>query len=633
MKNSIIISSLLSVISSFFAVLRRCLEGSAAWRFIDKYIVSKIKNQWKDSFFVNLLLQPVSADYASGSAVFGFFHKILVWLRKIGARLIVKPLRRSCVVRHLSRFYSDILNYSLRHWGIAICSFAVLYSAFALGTGAMTAFTALCAVFAIFAGLVCCAVETSAYNFFTGSILCRMCSKFFGAVSFEDRSTIPVNRYRLILCIVFGALLAVASAFYHPVYAIAFAAGILAVGWIAYDYTVGIFIAAVVLAVAPTMALVGLIMFTFMSFLLSFARDEKMKFKRTPLDVPLLLFASVLGISAIFSFAFMSSAMAVMVYFAFILSYYLLTNALQSKERLYCLIVFMLVVGLFVAAYGIYQHIFGFAEGTVWTDTDMFEDIETRVVSTFENPNVLGEYLLLIIPICVGVIVGRRGGFNKLIHLGIVAALSMCMIYTYSRGNWIGLLVAIFMFCAFYDKRFIWLTAVAVLLSPLFLPESVINRFFSVGDMDDSSTSYRVYIWIGTLRMLKDYWFSGIGIGEEAFRKIYEMYSLSAVAAPHSHNLYLQIITENGIMGIIAFGAVMVVYFKMCISTITACRDKLLKALTIGLASGMLGYLIQGLFDNVWYNYRVFLLFFIILGITAVCTELAKNNSEEAASC
>jgi len=283
-----------------------------------------------------------------------------------------------------------------------------------------------------------------------------------------------------------------------------------------------------------------------------------------------------------------------------------------------------------VAAYGIYQHIFGFAEGTVWTDTDMFSDIETRVVSTFENPNVLGEYLLLLIPVGLGVVWGAKQGYNKILHLAIVGALSLCMIYTYSRGNWIGLIVAVFMFFMFYDRRFVWLGVIALLISPVFLPQNVINRFLSVGDMGDTSTSYRVYIWMGTLNMLKDYWFSGIGVGTEAFNRIYPLYSFSGVTAPHSHNLYLQIITENGILGLVVFISVMAVYFKMCVSSIIKAKDRLLKGIITGLAAGMLGYLVQGMFDNVWYNYRVFLLFFVILGITSVCIEISgKHITEE----
>lgn len=627
MNNSLIISILMKIYGFFC----NSYEHSC-FKKISDAIVRFLKKVTANSFFVNFFSSPADKNFASGSGMFAFFSRILSWIRRALAK-VVAPIKKSAIMQFFARFYDDILHYSLRYWGIIAIVAIVIYSVFALIDGAMTNAMSVFAVVVIIAASLCCAIDTSIYNLFTGSIAVKLFGKLLGTCDFEKRDTIEISINGAMLCVAVGVLIAVASLITNPVYTLAFAVAIVAMGWILYDYTVGIFIAAVVLAFSPTMALVALIMFTFVSFVLRFIFDEDMTFKRTALDIPMLLFACVLAVSAVTSFAVKSSVMAVLVYLAFILSYFLLTNFVNTKQRLFALIALMLFVGLFVAAYGIYQHIFGFAGGTVWTDTDMFSDIETRVVSTFENPNVLGEYLLLLIPVGLAVVWGAKKGYNKLIHLAIVGALSLCMIYTYSRGNWIGLLVAVFMFFMFYDRRFVWLGVVALLLSPMFLPQNVINRFLSVGDMGDTSTSYRVYIWMGTLNMLKDYWFSGIGVGTEAFNKIYPLYAYSGVMAPHSHNLYLQIITENGIVGLAIFVSMLVVYFKMCISTIITCKDKFLKALITGLAAGMLGYLVQGMFDNVWYNYRVFLLFFVIIGITAASIKICKSTSAEVEKC
>ena len=375
------------------------------------------------------------------------------------------------------------------------------------------------------------------------------------------------------------------------------------------------------------MAVVGMVLASFVFFVIKLMINEKYRFVHTPLDVPLALFALVMLISAVTSFARGNSIKIFLVYFAFILSYYLTVNAVRSKKQLYALIIGMLFAGVAVALYGIYQHMFGFAEGTTWTDTEMFEEIETRVVSTFGNPNVLGEYLLLLIPIAAGFILARPGKFNKVVSLAITGLLGLCMIYTYSRGNWIGLMAAILLFFMFYDGRIVWLGIIAMLFAPLFVPQTVVDRLLSVGDTSDTSTSYRVYIWMGTFAMLKDYWISGIGLGTEAFNTIYPYYSYAGIVAPHSHNLYLQIITENGIMGLISFLALIITYYRMCISTIIRItKDKMLKAVVIGFSAGMFGYLLQGMFDNVWYNYRIVFMFYIILALTSCGILIAKKE-------
>lgn len=70
------------------------------------------------------------------------------------------------------------------------------------------------------------------------------------------------------------------------------------------------------------------------------------------------------------------------------------------------------------------------------------------------------------------------------------------------------------------------------------LPDTVISRFTSIGNLEDTSTSYRVSIWMGTIAMLKDYWLCGIGPGTGAFNLVYPAYSYNAANAQHAHNLF-----------------------------------------------------------------------------------------------
>ena len=86
----------------------------------------------------------------------------------------------------------------------------------------------------------------------------------------------------------------------------------------------------------------------------------------------------------------------------------------------------------------------------------MFTDIKTRVVSTFENPNVLGEYLLLLIPISLGYMFSERSKYRITMNLGTTILLALCMVFTYSRGNWLGLVIAVALFFMFYNGKFIW---------------------------------------------------------------------------------------------------------------------------------------------------------------------------------
>ena len=122
--------------------------------------------------------------------------------------------------------------------------------------------------------------------------------------------------------------------------------------------------------------------------------------------------------------------------------------------------------------------------------------------------------------------------------------------------------------------------------------------------------------------MLKDYWLSGIGLGITSFNKVYPIYAYSGTTAQHSHNLYLQIMVENGIMGLIMFIGIMYYFYKETV--ISICKKK--NILLVSIISGMFGFLIQSMTDHTWYNYRIVLMFWMVL---AFGISLAKLNQEE----
>ena len=179
----------------------------------------------------------------------------------------------------------------------------------------------------------------------------------------------------------------------------------------------------------------------------------------------------------------------------------------------------------------------------------------------------------------------------------------------------------------------IWgLALVALPFVPMVLPESIINRFLSVGDMKDSSTSYRVYIWMGSLAMIKDFWASGIGPGTEAFKAVYPFYSYSGIVAPHSHNMFLQILVESGIVGIGVFLTTLFMFGKTMIDGYQATEKKgsALGTMIVAICAGVIGFAVQGMFDNCFYNYRVFLIFWFTLALGIAAVNIAK--SEKAVS-
>ncbi len=369
----------------------------------------------------------------------------------------------------------------------------------------------------------------------------------------------------------------------------------------------------------PTFACLALVGIAFISYLIYriFVCNESIKVDSFAFMLCMLLL--VFGICAITSLAPKASLKIYMVYLPFIAFVFLTIRALNTKDKISTAITVFVTAGLLVSLYGIYQQFFGDNLGHAWLDDEMFEDITVRVYSTLENPNVLGEYLLLVLPLCAGMMWSSKKLLSKLYFGGVFCVSALCMIFTQSRGCWLGLILAAAVFIVLVDKRFILLGIAALFVLPFVLPESIITRFTSIGNLSDSSSSYRMYIWLGTINMLKDFWLYGIGLGSDAYNQVYPFYSYSNIIAPHAHNLYLQIICETGIAGLLIFVLFIFITLKKIYLGYISDKKGMYGIICASVIAGLLGFLLQGMFDYVWYNYRVFLIFWIFIGIGIAC--------------
>ena len=372
----------------------------------------------------------------------------------------------------------------------------------------------------------------------------------------------------------------------------------------------------------PTMLCIALLIFTGFTLVLKILTTPDMKLKYFRSNIWMVLFLVVIAVSALTSISLEESMNIALVMIAFAMAYFIIINTIETKKQFKAILYMFVIAAGISAVFGIYQYIFGDVYSQAWLDADMFEDIKMRVYSTFENPNVYGEYLILAIPIAVSLFWTEKGFWKKTFLLGISGITMLAMILTFSRGCWLGILFALAILAVIIDRRFIILGLIGLMMLPFVLPDTIINRFMSIGDMSDSSTSYRVYIWMGSLAMLKDYWLSGIGLGETSFNTIYPLYSYNNIEAPHSHNLYLQIVSQFGIMGLIIFLAIVYNFYKD--TAISMLKKK--NILLAGIIAGLTGFFLESMFDYTWYNYRVILIFWMVLSFGIAATKLKENE-------
>ena len=366
----------------------------------------------------------------------------------------------------------------------------------------------------------------------------------------------------------------------------------------------------------PTMAVLGLSMVGYISLFLVRIRQDSLQPAHNATNRYIALYAFIYLAATFLSVTRSGSLKIGLLTVALLLFCLVLQSAVTTKKQLQLLISTMIVIATVVSLFGLYQYLFqaGY-NAQEWVDSAMFDDITFRVSSTMQNPNMLGQYLILMIPLAVASILSSKTWGKTIFWTACCGIMLLCIVLTFSRGAWLGLLFAACIFLVLLSPRLILLAPVLLILAFFLMPDTVITRFTSIGDMTDASTTYRVYIWLGVLGMLKYYWLCGVGPGEDAFNVVYPAFSYNGVDAPHAHNLFLQMICDAGIAALIVFLLILFHYVRTLAISLrksTHWRGRLFQSASI---ASIGGFLVQGMTDYSFYNYRLMFTFWIFLAV------------------
>ena len=380
----------------------------------------------------------------------------------------------------------------------------------------------------------------------------------------------------------------------------------------------------------PTVAILILLGFASCGFISKLIRGKRV-IRFELIDVMVAAFSALLLFGGIFTCGGVSSLHSAEVYFAFLFVYFLIVNMYIGKSSIYRAFKVLVATASIVSLVGIVK---GGVIDPAWVDLSMFNDLPGRVNVFLGNPNMLGVYLVIAFPLALAQMKVSQKKISKFLYFICAALIFACTVMTGSRGAWLGLLVSAVLYLVIYNFKNIWIVIVGGVAVPLLqfvVPQYIVNRFVSIFTMADSSIQMRLDIWRGAWNMAKDNIFTGIGVGDYAYKIVYDGYAIpGADSAVHAHSLPLQILIDVGIVGLVVFGIIMFMYLQSCSVEIKhgAMKSKSRTMIIAGLSS-ILGALTMGFADNIWYNYRVFIMFWIVVALTVALT---KTNVRERES-
>lgn len=313
----------------------------------------------------------------------------------------------------------------------------------------------------------------------------------------------------------------------------------------------------------------------------------------------------------------------------------LMARLLRSQRFRNWLILLYLHISLIVSVYGVQQWRMGVQPLATWNDPDSTLAKVTRVYSYLGNPNLLAGYLIAAVVFSAAAFFVWRSWVAKALALTMFGINAACMAFTWSRGGWLGLVAAggVFLLLVLWWwsarlPRFwqTWLlpiclgTMAAGLVAVVIVVDPLRDRVTSIfAGRGDSSNNFRINVWLAVLEMIRDRPVLGIGPGNDAFNLIYPLYGGARYSALSAYSIFLEVAVEVGVIGLGCF--------LWLIATLGGQGWLQLQRLRrrgnsqgfwlIAALATVVGMLVHGLVDTVWYRPQISTVWWLMVALVA----------------
>jgi O-antigen ligase len=352
-----------------------------------------------------------------------------------------------------------------------------------------------------------------------------------------------------------------------------------------------------------------LLILVFLAWPVQMALRGRLTYRLTPMDVPILLFLAVF----IFLFMVRSPQLGVAVeglrvYVEYMLWFFVASNLLLNKRQARALINLLVALGTLIALHGVYQYIIG------------VEIPATRVFSILSSPNVLGSFLVMLIPVTVSQLLSARTRLLRYYYIACLAPMALSLVFTYSRGAWLAMAGAFVIYGLIYNWRILLALGAAVYTAPKLIPgiSSRIGYMLSPAYLLSSARAGRVARWNKAIEKMQLNPLFGEGFGRYG----------GAVAAryiPSSNyvdNFYLKTGAESGLVGLVALVWLLISGVRCVLNSYRRLTDPYLKGLAGGLFAGLMGVLLHNGVENIFEVPAMTVYFWLLLGTAAALPHL-----------
>lgn len=349
-------------------------------------------------------------------------------------------------------------------------------------------------------------------------------------------------------------------------------------------------------------------------------RTHKSIYYSTPLDLYFILFIIAEIIATIFSKVFAQSLFYLHKRVIIIPIIYLIYSWIRTPERLKTSIVVLFSSILLVSLFGTFDII---------ANLEKYLHFERRLnLTTFYM--TAGGLMMVSSLILLAFVTHKDTPRHFKIFSGITLLFStVCLIFTFTRGSWLGFLLGSILISFQRSKIFFAIIIFLIVFIVLISPVEIKDRIYSIVDPKHPNNVERIQMWSTGLKIFIDHPIVGIGdIGTEEIYKIYGPPGANPVG--HLHNNFITLLVKLGIVGFISilllFVKIFIIELKNAVLTL---NDWLTNSVSLGAVAAFVAFQVNGLFEWNFGDTEVIMFLWITVGLalSANFVYISSRNS------
>jgi O-antigen ligase len=337
---------------------------------------------------------------------------------------------------------------------------------------------------------------------------------------------------------------------------------------------------------------------------------ELVVFRLTPLHTPIALFmvasllATLLGMVR-GNVSVASGLFFNLKIFEYFVVFFMVVNNVKEEKEIKTFVILILLVALFVNFYALYQVPSG-------------ERVSAPFEGEFGEPNTLGGYLVVIISLSLALFLLRSFGQRTNLLIPLLVLSGAGVMFTQSRGSWIGLILMSVPFMILSPKRIFFIIGAIFLIFalPYIAPESTKERFVGTFRPDPGFERTERFMGRGLDPSASER-LTGYKQGFERWKKR-PIFGYGVTGAGFIDGQFIRVLVETGIVGIALF---LFLLWRMAIflwDTYRSVDDPFFKALYLGMLGALIGLIGHSISANSFIIIRVMEPFWFLMGLVAV---------------